>query len=217
MKKTFIRPNPTLTPDSNKGTGGYWRKRGYVLQEYHFSDFDNGDKVLDIGCGSGGQLEEIINRGYKGIGVGISARDLLFCREKHLSVLQAQAEYLPFKDKSFNGIVCKVVLSYTDEIKVMDEISRILSPGGKLELCVHGFGYYVNYLFSGSLISYAILTIINTWIYMLTGRRWRDTVYQLRRRMKRYFQKAGLKIERLSPSKSFLGMSVFVYYRLKKI
>ena len=67
-------------------------------------------KVLDFGCGSGGQLEEMINKGCKGIGVDISARDLLFCREKHLSVLQAQAEYLPFKDKSFNRLVCKVVI-----------------------------------------------------------------------------------------------------------
>ncbi len=54
MKKNIIRPNTT---NSNKGKGGYWRKRGYVLQEYHFSDFDNGGKVLDIGCGSGGGAE----------------------------------------------------------------------------------------------------------------------------------------------------------------
>ena len=36
-------------------------------------------------------------------------------------------------------------MSYTDERKVMAEISRVLCPGAKVELCVHGLGYYVNY------------------------------------------------------------------------
>lgn len=195
-------------------------KRGYVLQDYPFDSVAPCARVLDVGSGFGEQLERVIRRGSYGIGMDISSKHLVSCQKKGLIVVQAMAELLPFKDNSFDGVICKVVLSYTDEKKVIYEISRVLRSGGHVELCVHGLGYYIHMLIADQNFLtriYALLSLINTWIFVTTGKRWRDTIYQTHRRMKRYCKSGKLEIERITPSKTFVGMPVFVYYRLKKM
>ncbi|MFQ5456252.1 MAG: class I SAM-dependent methyltransferase [Nitrospirota bacterium] len=204
----------------NKSLDGYWKKRAYVLEDYQYDGFARGSRVLDVGCGFGEQLKSVISKGYNGIGVDISIEYLIGCRNKYLPVIQGISEQLPFRNNSFDGIICKVVLPYTDEKKVMTEISRILRPGAKVELCVHGVGYYIHYMLFAPIFFtriYAVLTIINTWLYIIIGRRWRDTIYQSHSRMKRYFKYLHFEIEKITPSKLFLGMPVFIYYRLKKM
>ncbi len=129
---------------------GYWIKRGYVLTDYPFDDFPAGSLVLDVGCGPGEQLEKINVKGCRGIGVDCSWEAVRKSSEKGLPVVLAKSEELPFSDRSFHGVLCKVVLPYTDEEAVMKSIGSVILPGGTVLLCCHGIGYYLHYMiFSG--------------------------------------------------------------------
>jgi SAM-dependent methyltransferase len=198
----------------------YWSKRGYILTDYPFDDFPEGSMVLDVGCGSGNLLETLSSKGVHGIGVDECFKLVKSCKKKGLTVVLAKAETLPFSESSFGGVICKVTLPYTDEAVVMENIAKVISPGVRVHLCCHGIGYYVHYLFfSHSFLTriYSLLTIINTCLYILRGKRWRDTIYQSRSRLMKYFKTAGLEIEKFFPSKTFLRLPVFMYFRLRKI
>jgi ubiquinone/menaquinone biosynthesis C-methylase UbiE len=134
--------------------------------------------------------------------------------------VQAEAESIPFKSSSFDGVICKVVLPYTDERKVLEEVGRVLRPGGKLILTVHGIGYYVHYLvFAESLLRrvYSLLTIVNTFVYRITGIRWRSTIYQSRNRLNRYFKRYSFFVIDKVDSRTFCRLPVFMYLVLRKI
>lgn len=82
--------------------------------------------VIDIGCGTGQHLKN------GRIGVDVSAEMLLQARKKGFGLLvQAKAEELPFKDDSFDTVLCIfTVLNLCDYEKVAKEIDRILKKNG---------------------------------------------------------------------------------------
>lgn len=119
---------------------------GYILENYKFS-FDPDTVVLDVGCGEGDQMIEIVTGGSLVFGLDPDSSALAHCRSQGLSVLRASAEQVPVKDASLDGILCKVVLPYTREEQVIREFSRLLKPGGRCHLIGHGAGYYLKCLF----------------------------------------------------------------------
>jgi SAM-dependent methyltransferase len=46
-------------------------------------------------------------------------------------------EDLPFKDGEFNGVVSQYGFEYADEPQAVNEVSRVLAPGGRLRLVIH--------------------------------------------------------------------------------
>src|SRR5260370_36482585 len=111
----------------------------------------------------------------------------------------AAAESLPFRDESCHGVLCKVVLPYTDERRAIAEIARVLAEGGVAVVYLHGLGYSLRYLLKPEgwkLSVYAARTIVNTIIYRLTGRRLPgslgDTTFQSDRRRRRHYRSGGL-------------------------
>lgn len=98
--------------------------------------FPRGARVLDIGCGTGRSVELMRDQyGLEAVGIDISF--LLLGRAKEcstgLSIILGSAEEMPFADSSFDGVLAECSLSvmhYSD--KVLTEINRILTPGGKL-------------------------------------------------------------------------------------
>jgi len=118
-----------------------------------------------------------------------------------------------------DGVVCKVVMPYTDEARVMGEMGRVLKPGGRAIVCYHGAGYYLRYLLEGPSWKrrlYGLRTLVNTWAYALTGRRLPglagDTLYQSRRRLARYYRAGGIVLVADSPARDYLTYPVFVYH-----
>lgn len=83
-------------------------------------------RILDIGCGTGQHLK------YGNIGVDISAEMLLEAKRKGCSMLvQSKAEELPFRDNSFDSILCIfTVLNLCDYVKAVSEIRRVLKKNG---------------------------------------------------------------------------------------
>ena len=195
---------------------------GYAIENLDF-EFEPGLVVLDVGCGSGEQMNHVMANNSCALGIDLNLSSLQNCRKQSLWVMQARAEQLPLATGSVDGAICKVVLPYTEERLAISEISRILKPGGKCYLVCHGAGYYLRYLLanrSWKVRFYGLRSLVNTWLWALTKLRLPgflgDTVYQSRRRLKKSFRDSRLILVQDSPSKRFLGLPVFTAQVLYK-
>jgi SAM-dependent methyltransferase len=97
-------------------------------------------RILDIGCGTGGNLEMLAKFG-QAEGVDVSAEALEFCRARGLdNVRQGAAESLPYEDRSFDLVTgLDVVEHLDDDVAGLREIHRVLRPGGRALLFVPAF------------------------------------------------------------------------------
>ena len=195
---------------------------GYVLEDFRF-DFDPGSRVLDVGCGEGSELSGMAVQGTWACGIDLSMASLRACRERDLCVVRSRAEYLPFRLDSFDGVICKVMLPYTDERATIGEIGRVLRRGGIAYVVSHGAGYYLRYMLRDMRIPYRFYgarSLLNTWLCAGTGLRLPgflgDTLYQSRRRLLEYYRGAGLDLDHEWPSGKYLGFPVFLYDRVRK-
>jgi ubiquinone/menaquinone biosynthesis C-methylase UbiE len=97
-----------------------------------------GKKVLEIGCGTGTLLTEILKRGYKAYGVDASQPMLRQARKKlekagfSNRVIKAKVQNLPFPDESFETVISTFPTHYIVDINALKEITRVLYPGGRL-------------------------------------------------------------------------------------
>jgi len=139
-----------------------------------------------------------------------------------LDVVVAPGEALPFRTDSFDGVISKVVIPYTDERKSVAELVRVAKKKGEVRVSYHGSGYYLRYLFVGPGLSrriYACRTLLNIWVYAVFGRRLPgfvgDTLYQSKRRLNRYYQSLEVQCHTAS-SLTFLGSLVLIYQRLER-
>jgi len=199
----------------------FWSR--YILYDYSFSDFSAVTCVVDVGCGRGAQLEQVVKRGCRAIGVDLDGEALAVCAKEGLAVLRARAEALPFRTGSLDGLICKVVLPYTDETRALGEFARVLAPHGIAFVCSHGPGYYLRYLLVAPAWKerfYGLRAIVNTWLYAVSGRRLPgflgDTVFQTRCRLDRAYRRLGLRLVEDTRSPSFMGLPVFIYQRLER-
>lgn len=97
-------------------------------------------RILDVGCGTGANLQMLSNFGVAE-GVDVSAEALDFCRARGLSkVKQGAAEVLPYDDASFDLVTgLDVVEHLDDDIAGLNEMRRVLRPGGRALLFVPAF------------------------------------------------------------------------------
>jgi SAM-dependent methyltransferase len=199
----------------------YWS--AYLYPSPDLTRYRRGTLVLDIGCGTGAQLVQLREAGYRGIGLEPAPDAARACRRVGLPVVIARAEHLPFHAGSLPGVLCKVVIPYTDERLAIGEIARVLAPDGIAVLYFHGFGYSLRYLLKPDVwkrVLYAGRTIVNTLVYRLVGTRLPgflgDTLYQSESRLQRYYHAAGLMLEATFPSRRFLGRAVFIGHVVRK-
>ena len=47
---------------------------------------------------------------------------------------------MPFEDDNFDGVISQFGFEYADEGQAVSEVSRVLSPGGRLRLVIHALG-----------------------------------------------------------------------------
>lgn len=96
----------------------------------------NGAKVLELGCGTGIFTEQLAMRGIDITAFDISLDLLGLAKEKQCvnKILAADAEFLPFRDESFDFVVGVSVLHHLDIERSLREIRRVLKPGGKVIL-----------------------------------------------------------------------------------
>jgi len=97
-------------------------------------------KILDVGCGTGANLEMLSQFGETE-GVDVSAAALDFCRARGLeNVKQGEAERLPYEDGVFNLVTgLDVVEHLDDDLAGLKEMHRVLGREGRALLFVPAF------------------------------------------------------------------------------
>jgi len=107
-------------------------------------DIVAGERVLDVGCGSGAVTRDIARRvGSRGRAVGLDPSPALLAVARQLAreaglgdrveFREGTALQLPFPDRSFDAAVCVTVLSHVlGGESAIPELARVLKPGGRL-------------------------------------------------------------------------------------
>lgn len=108
-----------------------WRPATEVYEALIRQRVRPGTRVIDLGCGRGGVLEQLGDLVAHPVGLD---PDWLSLREHRLPNLPRAAAFaaaLPVRDSCADLIVCSWVLEHlADPVRVFAEIRRVLAPGG---------------------------------------------------------------------------------------
>ena len=92
-----------------------------------------GQRILDVGCGPGALVAELVVRGAHVSAVDPSAQFVSAARERYpdVDVRQATAEELPFEDASFDAALAQLVVHFmADPVRGIAEMARVTVDGG---------------------------------------------------------------------------------------
>jgi len=96
----------------------------------------DGNKVLDLGCGSGRLYQLFSNLSIDYVGVDQSEEQIKIAQKKFSNNKYVIAEMtsLPFEDNEFDIIYCIATFHHLPDeesrIKALEEMNRVLKPGG---------------------------------------------------------------------------------------
>lgn len=101
----------------------------------------SGHRVLEIGCGTGSDLKQFATHGAHAVGVDVTAEHLRLARERVgdlAEVREGSGTNVPFPEASFDYVYSHGVLHHIDQPrKVVEEIFRVLRPGGRFNVHVY--------------------------------------------------------------------------------
>lgn len=99
----------------------------------------DGDRVLEVGCGYGWISAALIGATkIRWIGIDISSSMIEYCLSANGSGFNgcgtvADGQHLPFRSQVFDAVICSGVLMHVrDEFAMLQELTRVLRPGGRL-------------------------------------------------------------------------------------
>lgn len=173
-------------------------------------------RVLDVGCGAGQELLPFAQQpGAVCVGAdvtpeaGLAGRELFASRAPlgRVAFVRAAAESLPFAAGSFDVVICRLALPYTDNARCLSELARVLRPGGALLLKIHHARYYARKLREGLLAGqpasavHAARVLAAGLVYQLTGQQPRTRLpsretFQTLPLLRRELERRGLEIRR---------------------
>jgi ubiquinone/menaquinone biosynthesis C-methylase UbiE len=147
-------------PDFGPLAGSYDRLRPvdsnwWELFELLVAEGDfGGQRVLDVGCGTGRLAAALAERGARVWGVDPSEEML---REARLAtgggvgLRRGRGEELPFKNAWFDRAVLRTVVHLLDRARAFPELARVLVPGGRAVIATfapeHFEAYWLNAFF----------------------------------------------------------------------
>lgn len=150
MRNSF---NSVALPNAAELAQRHWNETPMYLEEserysaypwlYEAAEFRNhaGERVLEIGCGTGCDLLQFAKHGADAVGIDITAEHLRFARDRvgNLArVLYGSGTDIPFPDGSFDYVYSHGVLHHLDQPRRMvEEIFRVLRPGGRFNVHVY--------------------------------------------------------------------------------
>jgi SAM-dependent methyltransferase/uncharacterized protein YqgV (UPF0045/DUF77 family) len=101
------------------------------------------DRLLEVGCGGGAFLKEVLARGARGVGVDHSpemvrlatASNRVAVDDGRLQVVEAEASRLPVPDRAFTIASSTGVFGFLPRpLDTLREMRRALQPGGRLAI-----------------------------------------------------------------------------------
>lgn len=135
-----------------------------------------GDRVLDIGTGTGALALALAQHLPEGLVTGIDpTAEMLRQAEKNAKSVGlaervefrcCQAEALPFSDASFDVVVSSIAMHHTTVPKSLQEIVRVLKPGGRLAIADMASNSKWESTFGGLVVPLLAL------YYLITKRSW---------------------------------------------
>jgi ubiquinone/menaquinone biosynthesis C-methylase UbiE len=116
--------------------------------------------VLDVGSGQGIDLYHYASSGARATGIDLTPRHCELAAQhlgvmgQHATVVNGDAEQMPFDDASFDRVSSNGVLHHTPDMPAaLREVARVLRPGGEARVIVYNHNsahYWVNqFLYQG--------------------------------------------------------------------
>ena len=162
--KIFSHKLTQNLPGEQKGLDLQAQNLGYTLRRYYIDLFHlnyipalrPGSVVLDLG---GNKIRKRGQFDIEKYNLRVVYSNLSIVKSPDV---QADAAYIPFVDNSFDVVICSELLEHVpNPPDVLNEVYRVLRPGGLLLICVpllyqiHGdpydFGRYTDYYWSVTL------------------------------------------------------------------
>jgi len=107
-----------------------------------FADFagvEAGQRVLDVGAGTGALTAELVRRGADASAADPSPSFVAALRERFpdIGVHEAPAEELPWPDEVFDAALAQLVLTFMRDAQAgFAEMNRVVRPGGLVAACM---------------------------------------------------------------------------------
>lgn len=134
----------------------------YVTEEYRYTlypwlykaaEFEGhaGERVLEVGCGTGSDLLQFARHGALATGIDITAKHLELAKQRvgGLATVQyGDACAIPFEDNTFDYVYSHGVIHHMDRPELASrEILRVLKPGGRFNVQVYAkWSYFTGWL-----------------------------------------------------------------------
>lgn len=164
----------------------------FFLKKYFFN---KKNRLLDVGCGAGKNIEAFSKFGTVW-GVDFSSEAISFCKKRGLKkVSKGNLEKLSFEKNTFDCVTALDVLEHVDDSKALNEIYRVLKKSGILIATVPA--------------------------YPALWSKWDEVLHHKRRYAKnalsQVLEKAGFQIIKNSYSYSFLVLPILITRAIKKL
>jgi ubiquinone/menaquinone biosynthesis C-methylase UbiE len=128
--------------------------RGDEMEEHHsditdqtlaLMDLQPTDRVLDLGCGTGWASRRMARVATAGEIVGLDVADEMLRRAeqasrefKNIRYVWGSAESVPAKEGTFSKVLSvESFYYYADQGKALDELRRVMAPGGTLFILIN--------------------------------------------------------------------------------
>jgi ubiquinone/menaquinone biosynthesis C-methylase UbiE len=128
--------------------------RGDEMEDHHsditdqtlaLMDLQPTDRVLDLGCGTGWASRRMARVATAGEIVGLDVADEMLRRAeqasrefKNIRYVWGSAESVPAKEGTFSKVLSvESFYYYADQGKALDELRRVIAPGGKLFILIN--------------------------------------------------------------------------------
>lgn len=158
-----------------------------------------GRRILDVGCGSGhiaAALAELA--GPEGAVFGVDLRDQRVVREG-FEFRQVDGTTLPFEDESLDVVVSNHVIEHVgeepDQLRHLQEIRRVLRPGGRCYLAVPSRFVLIEPHVKLPLVSWLPRPLRSPYVRLARRGSFYDCELPTRRRLERLVRAAGLEGE----------------------
>ena len=119
----------------------WWHKVKRDLESFFLKKYlpDKNNKLLDVGCGAGKNIEAFSRLG-ECWGIDSSSDAISFCKKRGITkAIKGSIEKIPFSKQSFNIITALDVLEHVNDLKSLKEIYRVLKTNGVIIITVPAF------------------------------------------------------------------------------